>query len=117
MYKSHPFIQAFYLRLNDKIQPIILYGKAFYISNSYVTLWLISLTCGIFGCLILGLIPYTHRLAPALFAGDSSSIHQQRGHPSLSESVMENQKRRSKLAESERRFFLRHALDKQINVA
>lgn len=101
------FTKNFVLKLNDKLQPIILTGQTILVKqNPVLSLWLISLLLGIFGCLILGFIPFYNNPEISLIQA-----------PFFKGLYAKTEVQPKQHAVNERKMFLRHAFHKRLNVS
>lgn len=110
------------LRLNDKLQPLIITGQTILVSShykNYITWWLISLALGLIGIVMLSLVPFSYNPEFSLFEAPFY-----RGELAHVERALENMMNNeaNKLAKlekmgGERKMFMRHAFEKRKNVS
>ena len=88
-------------------------------NSGYVTLWIISLSLGLFGCLIVSLlVPSYHPQLSAFFREDISHVGRALGHYVAAEQEkLSRYNKAEKNVENERKMFLRNAIKKRLNVS
>ena len=90
-------------------------------NSGYVTLWIISLSLGLFGCLIVSLlVPSYHPQFSTFFRQDISHVGRALGRYLVAaeqEKLSQYNKKAEKNFENERKMFLRHAIKKRLNVS
>ena len=91
-------------------------------NSGYVTLWIISLSLGLFGCLIVSLlVPSYHPQFSTFFRQDISHVGRALGRYLVAAEQEKlsryNINKAEKSFENERKMFLRHAIKKRLNVS
>ena len=84
---------------------------------NFFSLWIVSLTLGLMGCLLLSLLPYTpdiHR--SPFFHGETTHVRQQLEMLAAHKADRVAKMRARAKLENERKMFIRHAFERRKNV-